>query len=357
VQWPLRAAPYPSPARGGSDDSRFFADGHFFTADGKARFVAPEPPSLHTRLTPLYPLRLNTGRLRDQWHTMTRTGLSPRLGHHAPEPMVEVHPADASVYGLTHGGFARLRSAYGVCVLKVAVTDTQRRGTLFAPIHWSRETSSSARIGELVAPAVDPVSGQPEAKATPVAVEPVAYAYRGFALFHAPFAFAPDTWWARIRVPSGAGFLLASDDAPALWRARVRAMVGRGQVAEYFDAARGLYRMAAFEDGRLTGCLFVGPAASAPQWETVRAMFDADALDAGRAQAMPGAPNRALVNPGPTICACFSVGLNVIRAALASGAAANVEEIGAALKAGTRCGSCLPELKRIVAHERLPQTA
>ena len=129
-----------------------------------------------------FPLRLNTGRVRDQWHTMTRSGLSPRLGAHLPEPFVEVHPADAAAPGLNHGGFARVRSPYGACVLKVNVSTGQRRGSLFAPIHWSNETASSARIGDLVTPANDPFSGQPEAKATPATVEPVAFAFRGFAL-------------------------------------------------------------------------------------------------------------------------------------------------------------------------------
>ena len=75
---------------------RFFADGGFFTNDRKARFVAPEIPALRTETTAGRPLRLNTGRIRDQWHTMTRSGTSPRLGQHLPEPFVEVHPDDAA---------------------------------------------------------------------------------------------------------------------------------------------------------------------------------------------------------------------------------------------------------------------
>ena len=115
-----------------------------------------------------FPLRLNTGRVRDQWHTMTRSGQSPRLANHSPEPFVEVHPADAANAGLADGAFARVSSSYGTCVLKVTVTDSQRRGSLFAPIHWNDKTASEARVGDLVTPANDPYSGQPEAKATPV---------------------------------------------------------------------------------------------------------------------------------------------------------------------------------------------
>ncbi len=120
-----------------------------------------------------FPFRLNTGRMRDQWHTMTRSGLEPAACAACAEPFVEVHPADAAHCRLANGGFARLRSPYGTCVLKVVVTEGQRRGSLFAPIHWSDETASCARIGELVTPATDPYSGQPEGKATPAAIRPV----------------------------------------------------------------------------------------------------------------------------------------------------------------------------------------
>ena len=93
---------------------------------------------------------------------MTHSGQSPRMANHSPEPFVEVHPTDAASLGLSGGSFARLRSSHGTCVLKVVITENQRRGCLFAPIHWSGDTASSARIGELVTPANDPYSGQPK---------------------------------------------------------------------------------------------------------------------------------------------------------------------------------------------------
>ena len=92
VQWPARAGQ-------ANGETRFFADGGFFTPDRKARLIAPERPALRTAATEQFPFRLNTGRVRDQWHTMTRSGLSPRLAAHLPEPFVEVHPDDADGYG------------------------------------------------------------------------------------------------------------------------------------------------------------------------------------------------------------------------------------------------------------------
>ena len=351
VQWPV-------PIERRRQGTRFFAQGAFFTSDRKARLIAPERPGPRAALSEQFPLRLNTGRMRDQWHTMTRSGLSARLAQHTSEPFVEVHPDDAAAFHVTHGSFARVRTPYGSCVLKVVVSDLQRRGSLFVPIHWSAETASSARVGELVMPANDPFSGQPEAKATPAAIAPADFKFRGFALARSAIAVPDETWWARVTVANGAGYLLASNDEPVEWRERTARMFGAAEEAEFTDAPRGLYRMAAFVDGHLVGCLFMGPAAAPPQWDAVKALFEAERLgEAQRRAALSGKPTDGLADPGPVICACFGVGLNVIREAIVTGAAASVEEISAALRAGSNCGSCLPELKRIIAHERVTQTA
>src|SRR3981081_3710129 len=145
VLWPMRLGEF-------RPQQRFFADGGFFANDHKARFIAPEIPALRTETTAGRPLRLNTGRIRDQWHTMTRTGISPRLGQHLPEPFVEIHPDDAIRFGIVDGGFARVVTDYGQCTLKVVVGGRQQRGMLFAPIHCSGAHASSARVGALVAP-------------------------------------------------------------------------------------------------------------------------------------------------------------------------------------------------------------
>jgi assimilatory nitrate reductase catalytic subunit len=121
------------------------------------------------------------------------------------------------------------------------------------------------------------------------------------------------------------------------------------EISEFTDAASGSYRMAAFVEGRLAGCLFIGPFEHAPQWDAVRALFEAEAIsDTQRRAVLSGKSTDGMADPGPVVCACFGVGLNLIRNALADGTATNVESIGKALRAGTNCGSCLPELKRIV---------
>ncbi len=224
VVWPVRD--------GESTETRFFADGGFFTPDRKARFIAPETPALRGATSNAYPFVLNTGRVRDQWHTMTRTGLSARLAQHSPEPFVEIHPADADGLGLKD--FARVATMHGAGIFKVRVSEGQQRGSLFAPIHWNDETASSARVCELVAPHTDPFSGQPEAKATPASIAPVEFSYRGFLLTRAPVQLPQATWWSRVALNGGAGYLLASNDEPKAWREHARSILGE-EVAEFID--------------------------------------------------------------------------------------------------------------------------
>jgi assimilatory nitrate reductase catalytic subunit len=125
------------------------------------------------------------------------------------------------------------------------------------------------------------------------------------------------------------------------------------EIAEYIDVAGGTYRVAVFGEGRLAGCLFIGPAAHAPQWDAVKALFEAEHLGATQRRGLlSGKSTDGLAEPGPVVCACFGVGLNTIRAALLDGSASSVDDIGKALRAGTNCGSCLPELKKIVSESR-----
>jgi assimilatory nitrate reductase catalytic subunit len=350
VMWPARTGE----ARG---ERRFFAAGKFFTGDRRARFVAPERPRPRAATNETYPLRLNTGRLRDQWHTMTRTGTSPRLGAHSPEPFIEIHPADAKARKLTDGGFAKVTTQFGSAILKVAITAGQQRGSIFAPIHWSDATAAHARIGELVAAANDPYSGQPELKATPARVEPVEFAYRGFALARHPIALPAGTCFARVAVANGEGLLFATNEPPDFWqRFAATLMTEEHELAEYVDLPRGLVRVAAFHSEQLDACIFVGPAETSPQWDVVRSLFEAGVVaERDRRILLSGRSGDGLAETGPMICACYSVGLAAIRKAIATGEAASVADIGRTLRAGTNCGSCVAELRTII--EEMTKTA
>ncbi len=342
VQWPVRAG---VPVA----DSRFFASGGFFTADRKARLVPPERPAMRESTSAAFPFRLNTGRIRDQWHSMTRSGLSPRLASHLPEPFVEVHPDDAVAAGIADGGFASVTTAHGACVLKVVVSAGQRQGSLFVPIHWSDTTASAARVGDLVSPQIDPYSGQPEAKATPASIAPVTFEWRGFTRTHQPVVMPQGTWWARVATAGGAEYRLAASHGPMVWHDfAFRFLAADGPLAERLHD--GHYSAASFVDGALDGCIVVGPADHQ----------QAHALDFSAADISDGSHAVVSVSSDHSfeietvICACFGVGANTVRDAVACGTARTLTDIGRTLRAGTNCGSCLPELKRII-HERAAQ--
>ena len=340
VQWPIRLNARPQ--------ARFFAEGGFFASEQKARFIAPEIPALRTETTAARPLRLNTGRIRDQWHTMTRSGMSPRLGQHLPEPYIEVHPDDAARHGVADGDFARVTTDYGQCTLRVVVSERQQRGMLFAPIHWSEVTATGARVGSLVAPHTDPFSGQPENKATPVSITPYEYVFRGFALSRTPLALPDHAWWARVAVNGGYGYLLADNADLRGWQSWLGSFAG-DDLAEYKDFGGGVYRAASFAADRIETCLFIGPARDAGDWNVVKGLFAADALSTDqRRMLLSGKSTDGLANAGPIVCACFGVGRTTICDAIGAGAR-SAADIGVKLKAGTNCGSCIPELKRLIA--------
>jgi len=351
VQWPVRAGEQPAAP---PSEKRFFAAGGFFTPDRKARFVPPEPPALQESTSAAFPFRLNTGRIRDQWHTMTRSGQSPRLAAHLAEPFVEIHPQDAGGMGLADGGFAKVSTEHGACILKVMVTDNQRPGSLFVPIHWSDETASCARVGDLVSPRTDPYSGQPEAKATPVTVAPVDFALRGFTRTRNALAMPAGTWWAKVAVAEGMEYRLATSRGPLFWHDFAYRWLGPdAQLAEQLDGTT--YRVAAVLDGHLDGCLCVAPATeAAPQWDLAGlAAAAAAAEDRGRRIPKTQSSDYYIRETEPVVCACFQVGLDAVRKAVNCGGATSVGDIGRTLRAGTNCGSCLPELKRIIVDERI----
>jgi assimilatory nitrate reductase catalytic subunit len=345
VQWPV-------PAGRPRGTARLFTEGGFFTSDGRARMKPLALPALAAQPSEAMPLLLNTGRIRDHWHSMTRTGLSPRLCAHISEPTVFVHPGDAARFGLSEGGFARIATAFGSVVLKVALDPGSQPGSLFAPIHWSAETASHARIGAAVQPLCDPYSGQPELKATPASIAPVAYASQGFVLSRENFALPAGSWWAKLAVEGGEGRLFATDASPDALMVAVRAAYGEDGLVEMIDREGGVYRCAVTQDGRLLAALFLASVGGAPLWDSVRLAFaDPHAIPQNRLALLAGRGLDGAADPGPTVCACFGVGLNAIRVAF-TGGAVTPEDIGRQLKAGTNCGSCLPEIRRIGAQAR-----
>jgi assimilatory nitrate reductase catalytic subunit len=341
VQWPVNQnAPRGTP--------RLCSDGRFFTASGKARLIAvtPRPPAQPPDDD--YPFVLNTGRVRDQWHTMTRTGKSPRLSGHAPEPYVQIHPDDAARTGLRHGGLAWAHSRHGEVLVRVAVNGEQRAGSVFVPLHWSAVQASHARVDALVAAITDPISGQPEFKHTPVQVMPYAPAWQAFVLSREPIETGAAAYRVTVNGTQHWRYELAGDETRA-WPAWARATFTAQEWLESEDVAAGAYRAACINDGRLQACVFVARTSSLLSRDWLGSLFVQSPLaHTDRASLLAARPYDARAASGPSVCACFGVARDAIAKAVRAQRLTSVEAVGRALGAGTNCGSCIPEIQTIL---------
>jgi len=353
-QWPL-------PAGNPAGTERLFANGRFFTADNRARLVAVTPrPPLHLP-RPDYPLVMNTGRVRDHWHTMTRTGKSPRLSGHVSEAYCALHPADAERCRVEEGDLVQVISSWGEVVVRARINETQLPGQVFVPMHWNDQFASQARVGSVVNPATDPLSGQPEFKHTPVRVVSYRAAWHGFLLSRQRIEVASASYWSRTRRQGLWHYELAGEDAPDDWAERARQLLRPGEHAEaqwseMRDSAAGSYRAALYRDGRLEACIFIGPDARLPQRDWLIGLFGQARLDPReRARVLAGVPAPGREDAGPIVCACYGVGRNTLAKAIRERGLQSPEQIGAALQAGTNCGSCVPELRVLIAEFGQPQ--
>ena len=290
-QWP-----YPNGARAGR--TRLYADGVFPTPSGRARFVATEysPPAEVPDAD--YPISLTTGRLRDQWHSMTRTGLVARLFSHSPEPEVLLSEETFCTLKLETGSLVRLSSRRGSIVLKARVSNDMRPGDAFVAMHWGSRFMAGAGTNVLTQPAIDPYSKQPELKHAAVRIEPFAARWRG--------TFTATTTLER---QAFATACLDRFDYAALSLVEGSEILLRLELATSIDPDAKV--LAVLED------LFGGP------------------------------PDTGLSTFDPAVCACFKVPASTIRSAVAAGA--TLARLQKDLKCGTNCGSCVPELRRLLA--------
>ncbi|MBN2871945.1 MAG: molybdopterin-dependent oxidoreductase [Halothiobacillaceae bacterium] len=365
-------APTRWPVQAGRDGERetidLFADGRFFTDDRRARMIPVDNRGAASALTPAFPLRLNTGRLRDQWHGMTRTGPVPRLNTHRGEPTVSVHPFDAARYRLRGGQIARIGNAQGEILARVSLDDEQRRGSLFVPMHWSHLTASCSGVNQVIASDTDPVSGQPEFKTQAVWAEPYAAHWYGWALVREGAARQPalDEWPGDYRVViQGAGLQrleLAGIDAPADWIAWAQTELAppadtARQWIEFADPKGGQYRVACLAEGRLQSVLFVSRRSRRPDIGWLTDLFShAPLSDQDQADLLAGKPATPGEDRGPIVCACFDVGQNTLIDAIDTQQITDARQLGECTQAGTNCGSCIPELKQLIAR-RLTETS
>ncbi|MEI9431590.1 nitrate reductase [Mesorhizobium sp. Cs1299R1N3] len=352
-QWPAPSPGTPLTPTG-HQSTRFFANGNFYTPDRKARFIAIRP-TVETRITSDFPLILNTGRIRDHWHTMTRTGKSPRLSQHIAEPFVEIHPVDAQRHGIGDADIARVSTPRGEVLVRALVTTRQRQGSLFAPMHWTDQFAARARLDTLTASLTDPVSGQPALKHVAASIEKFTARTFGFAVTRKRPATMAADYWAVARCRGGWRVELAFANDDVDWTAFAGSLfdTADAEVLAYHDREAGQHRIAAFDGEHLTGALFIapGPVAVSRGWAAEQ-LGEVHASQRQRFRIVAGRAGAGRPDAGATVCSCFNVGVNQITAAVAAGCA-TVDAIGATLKAGTNCGSCRSEIRAIIAANRI----
>jgi assimilatory nitrate reductase catalytic subunit len=375
-QWPLKEGDTQGRAR-------LYEDGVFPTPDGKARFVdTPFVPVAEAR-DARYPFSLTTGRLRDQWHGMSRTGTLGRLFGHMPEPAIELHPQDVQRLGLREGELAYVTSRRGSLLLPVAATDTVAPTQAFIAMHWGDEYVSGlssrgerlAGVNALTTPAFCPQSKQPELKHCAVKVlkaelpwrlvaaawlpaDRAAQARERLGALMARFTFATCVPFGHER--TGVLFRAAAHDAPPPgWADEIERLLGMDDGDEpplrYEDRRRGQRRTMRLarqgSDIRLEGFVLAGDTSAEP-WIKALLQGQLPAQAYGRLLLAPGAKAPvAVAARGRQVCSCLDVSEPQIQAQLAQCRGTEdqrLAELQQALRCGTQCGSCVPQLKRLV---------
>jgi len=349
MQWPV-----PRPGQGVTGP-RLFARGGFSTPDGKARMVPltirAEDDVDGSLLT------LNTGRIRDQWHTMTRTGRVPHLMTHVAAPSLAMHPREAALRGISHGSLARIESDDDSVVMRVTLDEGVRPGDVFAPMHWTDQFTSSGPIDRLVHAKTDPVSGQPDLKGTRVKVSGIVECWRGHLLRMSGGEpeLSEALWWSKAPVTNGFAFELAGWN-PLQQEVHSEGVLRRllrisadAELVSYSDPRKAMFRYAGILHGQLAACVFFGPAgADFTGVEQAKALLGKEISPMERIALLAGTNGKNAKASGKTVCSCFSISEEAILAAVQAEGLTTPAQIGARLKAGTNCGSCIPELKKLL---------
>jgi assimilatory nitrate reductase catalytic subunit len=276
---------------------------------------------------------------------------------HEPGPYLAIHPRDADVYGIKTDGLVRIENARGSLVLRAVTTEAQRRGEVFAPMHWTDEFSSAGAVARLVHDETDPISGQPDLKGSKVRVCAVETLWTGSLLRRAstPPDLGDSVYWSKVPVDSGFAFDLVGwvDLASLIHSERVLRRLlqiqAEAELVSYSDPRKSIFRYAGLLDGRLDACLSLAPSAAGLLARETVAPFLGRTLDpAERLALLAGHRAGVSASPDKIVCACFSVGADSLAAAIRRKSFTSVHEVGVALGAGTRCGSCIPELKKML---------
>ncbi len=358
-QWP-----FPAGAQGGSE--RLYSDGRFPTVSGRAQFLAEPYRAAKERRESRYSLTLNTGRLRDQWHGMSRTGTAAQLFGHVEGPVLGLHPDELRRRRLTDGDLVRLRSRRGSLILPVQVDDSVRPGQAWLPMHWGNRFLRGLGTNVLTQPAFDPLSKQPELKHAGVEVDRVELPWQFFALVEGQvqtrfealrplfedFAYASLTPTGRERPALLIRAASAIAPEPQLL-AQIDHLLDldKGPVLAYDDPRRTVGKRVRIESGRIVSLRLAGETAASEWLKGLWQEGQADAELRRWLLAPLSAPPGSAGSNGSrrTLCNCLNVSESAIRAGIAQGL--DLNDLKQTLKCGTSCGSCLPEIKRLLAQQ------
>ncbi|MAD46669.1 MAG: nitrate reductase [Oceanospirillaceae bacterium] len=345
VQWPVNDQ-YPHGRK------RFFADGHFYTTNNKANFLAVTPALPQSdNSVPGGDLIMNTGRVRDHWHTMTRTGKSPRLAQHIAEPYAEFHPDDAEARNINEGVLTRINNGRGEIIVRAKINSGQRMGEIFVPMHWPSRYASAARMGTLINDDRDPFSGQPQLKFCSVNAEPFHTDWTGFVLSRDDLGeLNRCAYWASGVIEQGFYYEVAGCGHASDAIANIKNQLPQGHWLQLDDENNQHHRHILIHNGRLQAVVFThkDEAFNSRKW-LIERFTDESLSKENRRALLAGSPSDA-EDVGAIVCSCFQIGEKQIRSAITRGCH-TTETLGEALKCGTNCGSCIPEIKALLARD------
>ncbi|RTE64380.1 nitrate reductase [Amphritea opalescens] len=339
VRWPLTKGQQNGPLR-------LFTEGRFNTPSGRARMLPITPQAPLNQVSEEYPLVLNTGRIRDQWHTMTRTAKAARLLNHIDQPYVELSLQDAQHYGISEQDLVEVRSTQGRCLVKAKLSAGQPAGSLFMPIHWTAQFASEARVDSLFTAIKDPISGQPEAKHCPVIIQKVESRWQAILITHQEPKILPCEYWCKIPLAQGFRYELTGLYLPQDWQAWLQQLITLGDDRIELKAS-STYRMVSFEQQQPESLFFASTDALAnSSWLSKQFTQPIDSA-AQRMSLLAGKPVDNNDDGGNIVCSCFEVGENTIRQAIKQGVN-STDKLATQLKCGSNCGSCLPEIRAML---------
>ncbi|XGA79831.1 molybdopterin-dependent oxidoreductase [Halomonas sp. CH40] len=342
VQWPVNAA---NPL----GTERLFVHGKFFTASQRAQFIGIQSRPPEHKLNPTYPFRLNTGRIRDQWHTMARTGRSPALMQHRNEPFIEVHPDDAAQVGLKDQGLARLSHPQGDYLGRVRFNHGQRHGEIFIPIHWNRQFTDKGLCNQLIEQFCDPVSGQPEFKQGRVQLEALQVAWQAQLLIAQPLHKPLQAdYLAEQSLANSHSYVFAGCQSIKDWSAWCEVTLGQRPQMQLESSQEGAFRAAGFDQGQFAWMLVVSRERPQLEVKAIDQHFASQNLSLEARHAIFTLSGAQTDNQ--LICSCFQVSANQIIKAISDGQD-TPELLGKTLSCGTNCGSCLPEVRSLIQQE------